>query len=89
MFLLWGRYVLDCGRTVLSYNAQCVDDLNKAEQQALYTTYADNDLFPYQTPPDNASFTILVSPACCLEKDWVLPHVPGWTRILFFFDGVS
>ena len=40
-------HVLSCGRTVLSYNAQCVDDLNKAEQQALFTPYADNDLYPY------------------------------------------
>jgi hypothetical protein len=39
-------HVLNCGRLLLSYNAQCVEDLNKVEMQALFVTYADNDLFP-------------------------------------------
>jgi hypothetical protein len=39
-------HVLSCGRTLLSYNAQCVEELNKAEQQALFTQYADDDAYP-------------------------------------------
>ena len=39
-------HMLNCGRVLLSYNAQCVEDLNKKEQQALFDTYADEDLFP-------------------------------------------
>ena len=39
-------HLLSCGRIVLSYNAQCVEELNQLEQQALYKTHATQDLFP-------------------------------------------
>eukprot|EP01049_Picozoa_sp_SAG25_P006437 SAG25_NODE_484_length_7474_cov_11.267823_3_plen_954_part_00 len=39
-------HILACGRVLLNYNAQCVENLNKAEQQALFTTWADDDLYP-------------------------------------------
>ena len=39
-------HVLNCGRVLLDYNAQCVEELNKIEQQALFVPFADEDLFP-------------------------------------------
>ena len=39
-------HVLNCGRLLLDYNAQCVEELNKIEQQALFVPFADEDLFP-------------------------------------------
>lgn len=39
-------YMLECGRTLLDFNAQCVEDLNKKEQQFLFDTFADDVLFP-------------------------------------------
>lgn len=39
-------HVLNCGRLLLNYNAQCVEELNKIEQQTLFVPFADENLFP-------------------------------------------
>eukprot|EP01052_Picozoa_sp_SAG31_P007170 SAG31_NODE_338_length_17490_cov_7.707032_13_plen_482_part_00 len=38
--------MLQCGRLLQNYNAQCIEDLNKKEQQFLFDIFADDIMFP-------------------------------------------